>query len=173
MEEPADVGAACLPLDSTLDDDSFAWQYTVPFSDCNQAGPVDSEPDANGIEWFEYALYLNYVAAINPDFGVGNLQQLEQTVLSCRIPSNMQENAMTGDITIGTDGEDSVISDQVSDIELWTNIQLDVYQGGFDFTPSYDEDPITDGGTIGIGENVKLQINDVLGEGPPITSQFK
>ena len=151
----------------------MVWQYTPTFTDCNQGVAVVTAADDNGVQWYEYALYLNYVAAINPSHGTGSLQQLEQTTLKCRVPANMQENAMIGDITIVNGGADSVIEDQLIDIEMWSNIQLDVYQGGFTATPAYGN-PITNGGTIGIGENVKLQINDVAGGvGTPMTQDYK
>ena len=170
---PTGIGAACLATATTLPDNTGQWKYVVPFSDCNMADVVESDPDTNGIAWFEYALYLNYVAEIDSALGTGSLQQLEQTVMKCRVPSNMQENAMTGDIEIINGGDDSVIEDQLIDIELWTKLQLDVYQGGFTSVPAYG-DPISDGGTIGIGENVKLQINDIPEVGKtPMTNDYK
>ena len=43
--------------------------------------------------------------------------------------------------------------------ELWNQLQLDCYKGGTGATPVYPEEPLAEGETIMLGENVKLAIS--------------
>ena len=153
VKMPSYPGTSCLAIGT-----GAAWEYTVGFSECNLVAPVLSSADANGIKWHVYSLYLNYDNAIDPAQGIGNLQQLDQTLVQCRIPANLQENAMSGTVTI-TDTAD-LIPDESSDVDLWSNLRLDVLSGGTSATASYSS-TLFAGSSIGLGEHVKLQINDV------------
>ena len=155
---PATPGATCL-VDTAASTAASAWTYTVAFTDCYLAAPVtDTTADPNGILWHTYRLYLNCDNAIATAQGTGNLQQLDQALVECKIPANLQENAVSGTITI-TDTED-LIPDESSDVDLWSKLQLDVLSGGFGTTAVYSS-ALAPGESIGLGENVKLQINDV------------
>ena len=157
VEMPAAAGATCL-VDTAASAAATAWTYTVAFTECNIASPLtDTTADGNGILWHTYSLYLNYDNVIATAQGYGNLQQLDQTLVECRIPANLQENAVSGTITI-TDTD--LIQDESSYVDLWSKLQLDVLSGGFGTTAVYSS-ALAPGESIGLGENVKLQINDV------------
>ena len=168
VEMPASPGACVVnTADSTT---AGAWTYKNAFTECNVADPVKSAPDATTkIAWNTYTVYLNYDGAIDSTLGTGNLQQLGQTKIECRIPANLQENAIPGSITI-TDTAD-LIPDEASDVELWTKLQLDVLKGGTAATANYATAALAASSTIELGEHVKLQINDVASG--TVTTDFK
>ena len=163
VEMPASAGTTCKVVDGAR------WTYTVAFEECNLAAPVkDGKADDNGVFWHTYSLYLNYDNKIDSANGVGNLQQLDQTLVQCRVPANLQENAVSGTITI-TDTAD-LIPNASTDVDLWSKLQLDVVSGGFLATAKYGPVLAADS-TIGLGEHVKLQINNVANG--TVTNDYK
>ena len=79
-----------------VDGSSGAWKYTVAFTECNIAPPSGPSlvPDSAGLYWYTYSIYLNYDNVVDPIFGTGNIQQLSQTLLQCRVPANIKENSV-------------------------------------------------------------------------------
>jgi len=136
------------------------WVYTVAFTQCNLADAVKGVVDTStGIAWHTYSLYLNYDRTLSqPGW---NLQQLDQTLIQCRIPANLQENAIPGDITI-TDADD-LVPDESSDIDLWDELQLDVISGGNAKDASWATENLATGAEVELGEHIKLKINDKTG----------
>ena len=58
--------------------------YKVKFSECNVATPAAAgEPDANGMTWYTYNLYLNF--NMPAGIGTGTIQQLRQTKIECKV----------------------------------------------------------------------------------------
>ena len=53
-----------------------------------------------------------------------------------------------------------MISRFPTDVALWSQLQLDVLSGGFLTRAKYDE-VLAANSNIGLGEHVKLQINDI------------
>ena len=96
---PNPLGSTCKPADST-----GSWVFTVKFSECNVAGTTLTNPDGDGIDYLQYALYLNYDNAIASGQGIGSLQALGQTAIKCRVPLRIQENAIAGLISLN-DGD--------------------------------------------------------------------
>ena len=165
---PAAPGATCT-VDTATSTANSVWTYTVAFTACNIAAPVLSAADANLITWNTYSLYLNYDNVIATAQGTGNLQQLDQTLVECRIPANLQENAMSGTITVTSTGD--LIPDESSDVELWSSLQLDVLNGGTAAAAVYAGAALGAGSSIELGEHVKLQINDVASG--TVTTDYK
>ena len=123
--------------------------FTVPFSACNVQPVTEQSPaDENGIRWYTYTIFLNF------DYPLG-LISLGQTRVDCKIPANIQESAENG--VFVQDGDQ--IGDQVQDDEMWNQLQLDCYKGGTGANAVYPEEPLADGETIMLGENVKLAIS--------------
>ena len=70
-----------LATECAADGTGAAWQFAFDFDQCSisQAEPGGKWfPDANGIKWYSYSIYLNYDNAIDASLGTGNLQQLDQ-----------------------------------------------------------------------------------------------
>jgi len=128
--------------------------FTAAFTECNIGAATDVAADTTGIAWSSYTVYLNFDSAITSAAnGNGNLNQMAQTTIVCRLPKNFQENALSGSIEI-TDGD--LIEDESKDYEMWTSgLSLKVQKGGTSDTPNYIDVPST-GGSIALGENVKL-----------------
>jgi len=152
-----------------------AWEYTVAFTECNLADPVvdTSTVGTDGITWYTYSLYLNYDNVIATAQGTGNLQQLDQTLIQCRIPKNLQENGIPGTITITDTGD--IVPDVTSDVDLWDMLQLDVAKGGNAVASSFDGTYLLPDGSdasVELGEHIKLKINmqtDYTGTDPTTT----
>jgi len=155
------VGTVQMPSSLTTgcgaDGSGSAWKFETKFTECNIAAPVDVVDTATGITYLTYTMYLNFDNAIAAAQGTGNLQQLGQTKITCRVPKNLQENALTGKITIQ---DSDPIPDVTKDIKLWEFLQLDVYSGGMAGTASWAGTALTTGATINLGENVKLKIDN-------------
>ena len=83
--------------------------------------------DSNLIKWNTYSFYLNYDNTIATAQDTGDLQQLDQTLVQCRLPAKCQENAMSG--TISVTSIIDLIPDESSDVELWSSLQLDMLKG--------------------------------------------
>ena len=158
------AGTSCAAVGS-----GAAWEYTVGFAECGILAPVLSAADANDIKWYTYSIYINYDNDIATAQGTGNLQQLDQTLVECRIPANFQENAIAGDITV-TDTND-LIPDETSDVELWDELQLDVLV--YDLTSSAYGTALSTGSSIQLGDKVKLQINQKTGTAVDVTTGYK
>lgn len=153
VEMPGSPGAECLAVGS-----GAAWTYTFLLSQCNiaaAAGP--SAADANGITWYTYTAYLNYDNAIAATLGTGNLQQLDQTKIECRVPANFQENALATAIAVVSTAD--LVPDESSDVNLWSSMQLDVMKGGTAATAGTWSAALATGGSIELGEHVKLEVS--------------
>lgn len=149
---PTSPGATCTPVGT-----SGKWTYTTKFNECNIAAPVDETDAASGITYSVYVMYINFDGTIAAAQGTGNLQQLGQTEVKCRVPKNLQENAIPGKVTI-TDSD--AIPDMVRDIKLWEFLQLDVYTGGKLAAASWGASALTAGASIDMGEHIKLKIDN-------------
>jgi len=158
---PSTIASECKPV-ATMGNPDYNWVYTVAFTECNLADAVKGVVDTStGIAWHTYSLYLNYDNVIDSAQGTGNLQQLDQTLIQCRIPANLQENGIPGRITI-TDADD-LVPDESSDIDLWDELQLDVISGGNAKDASWAAGNLGSGATVELGEHIKLKINDKTG----------
>ena len=134
---------------------SNQFEYDTLFSQCNIIIPTTaSDADENGITWYTYTIYLNFDSPITSD-GTGNVQQLGQTQIDCKVPANVQENG-AGEVTIS---DPDIIEDQVNEVPLWSSLQLDVDKGGSGNVPAYTGTPLSSGDAVGLGEHVKLTIS--------------
>ena len=160
----ATAGTACAAVGS-----GAAWEYTVAFTECGILAPELSAADGNGIAWYTYGVYINYDNDIDALQGTGNLQQLDQTLVECRIPANFQENAIAGEITVSD--SDDLIPDETSDVDLWDELQLDVLV--YDLATSAYGAALSTAQTIQLGDKVKLQINQKTGAAVDVTAGYK
>ena len=104
--------------------------------------------DANGIAWYKYDIYLNFDSTIRN--GTGNLQQLGQTKITCKIPANLQENG-AGALSLS----ERIIANKTQEIPLWDRMSLKIEKGGTAATAVWSE---WRGDNIALGEHVKLHI---------------
>ena len=158
------AGTSCAAVGS-----SGVWTYTVGFAECGILAPVLSVADTNGIKWYTYGVYINYDNEIDAAQGTGNLQQLDQTLVECRIPANLQENAVAGDISL-SDSNDLIV-DNTIDVDLWDELQLDVLV--YDLAISSYGTALGTGSTVQLGDKVKLQINQKTGSAVDVTAGYK
>jgi len=145
------------PTECAADGSGSEWKFETKFTECGIATPVDVVDAATGITYLTYTLYLNFDGSIAAAQGTGNLQQLGQTKIECKVPKNFQENATSGKVTI-TDSDP--IPDVTKVIELWKFLQLDVYSGGMTGTPSWATAALPASSSINMGENIKLKIDN-------------
>jgi len=78
-----------------------------------------------------------------------------ETLIQCRVPANLQENAIAGAVIVS--GSDDLVPDNSADVNLWESLELEIFQGGTGSTPNYGA-AMASGGTIQLGEHVKLEI---------------
>lgn len=149
---PAGVNSACQPNGT-----SGEWVYQLAFNQCNIMGSfLEVNPDTDGMDYHAYSVYLNFDHHVEGSTeGVGNVIQIGQTKIQCRIPANLQENAYIGQITV----EDEQFTDEIAISKLWSKLQLDVITGGVDVLAQWNS-PLTSGSTIPLTSHVKLEVNN-------------
>ena len=64
--------------------------------------PAMLETNTSGITWYTISVYLNYDHPIDASSGTGNLQQLDQTTVKCRIPSTLTPFFIGGSVFCAT-----------------------------------------------------------------------
>ena len=119
------------------------------------------------INYWVYQAYIVFDQNIDSVNGAGNLQQADRTSIKCKIPRNFQEHGAIGAIAIA-EVEDFQIPDYEENIELWDEIKLDIYSGGYSdstvgFTVPWGSQtaagvPLVAAGIIGLGELVKIEL---------------
>ena len=92
-------------------------------------------------------MYLNFDNPIATANGNGNIQQLGQTKITCKIPANFQENA-SGSITIS---DADLIPDLESQFKIFSHLKLQVEQ------TATAGSPIT---AATLGEQVSLKVKE-------------
>jgi hypothetical protein len=130
---------------------------------------VESEDGdaANGmINYWVYQAYLVFDQPIDSANGEGNIQQADRTSIKCKIPKNFQENGAIGVVAIAV--VEDIIPDYEDNIDIWNEIKLDIYSGGYDdstvgFTVPWGSQtaagvPLVAAGIIGLGELVKIEL---------------
>ena len=151
-----DDGAGGVDTDCTADGTSGSWQFVTPFSKCGVVVPTTAgAADGNGISWYEYDIYLNFDSSIATANGNGNIQQLGQTKITCKIPANFQENG-AGVVTL-TDPD--IIEDLSQEVTLWDQLSLKIDKGGTAATAAWTGADLGASPTIDLGEHVKLYID--------------
>ena len=151
--------APCIPIGT-----SSKWVYTINPHTPDCALTVTSEAGSAGngmIDYWVYQAYLVYDQAIAAANGEGNLQQVDRTSIKCKIPKNFQENGAIGTVAIAE--VDDIIPDYEDIINIWEEIKLSIFKGGYDDTTAGSTvawASVAAGTDIGLGEMVKLELEN-------------
>ena len=111
------------PTECSADGTGTDWKFIVGFTECGIVAPTLSVADENGIKWYTYGVYINYDNDIGTAQGNGHLQQLDQTLVECRIPSTLVKKAVVGNITFYNN---DLVLDHTSEVDLWDELQVHV-----------------------------------------------